>query len=107
MPAHLAAAATAAEELRQRYGRDALDVGCELTVFGSGTIPGDTYADRSAKPADPRWWPRFPSAASTPAPATDLAAIPGSEGPAPPVPGRPVLPGRLPERFGRPRRRRR
>ncbi|MET8686959.1 abortive infection protein [Streptomyces sp. NPDC004732] len=57
---HLAAAAAAAEELRQRYGRVALIIGCELTVFGSGIIPGDTHADRSAKLADPEWWPRFP-----------------------------------------------
>ncbi|MFF1376146.1 abortive infection protein [Streptomyces sp. NPDC058308] len=57
---HLAAVATAAEELRQQYGRVVLNVGCELTVFGSGIIPGGTHADRSAKLADPQWWPRFP-----------------------------------------------
>ncbi|MFJ5724078.1 abortive infection protein [Streptomyces sp. NPDC093149] len=57
---HLAATAMAAEELRERYGRVTLNVGCELTVFGCGIIPGGSHADRSAKLADPQWWPRFP-----------------------------------------------
>jgi hypothetical protein len=57
---HLAEVADAAERLRQRYGRIDLNVGCELTVFGVGIIPGDTNADRAAKLASPEWWPRFP-----------------------------------------------
>jgi hypothetical protein len=57
---HLAEAADAAERLRQRYGRIDLNVGCELTVFGAGIIPGDSNAERAAKLASPEWWPRFP-----------------------------------------------
>ncbi|MFJ8743634.1 hypothetical protein ACIRL2_30180 [Embleya sp. NPDC127516] len=56
---HLEAAARAAEQLRRQYGRVDLNVGCELTIFGSGIIPGDTHADRSAKLASAEWWPRF------------------------------------------------
>ncbi|MEV8421907.1 abortive infection protein [Streptomyces niveus] len=60
--AHLAAAAEAAERLRQRHGDGAvgLNVGCELTVFGSGLIPGGTYGERTAKLSLPDWWPRMP-----------------------------------------------
>ena len=58
---HLAEAADAAERLRQRHGRIDLNLGCELTVFGAGIIPGDTNADRAAKLALPAWWPRFPA----------------------------------------------
>jgi hypothetical protein len=57
---HLAEAADAAERLRQRYGRVDLVLGCELTVFGTGIIPGDTNAERAAKLLAPEWWPRFP-----------------------------------------------
>ncbi|MFI6079841.1 abortive infection protein [Streptomyces sp. NPDC051217] len=57
---HLSAAADAAEELRRRHGAVDLNVGCELTVFGAGLIPGDTYGDRLAKLALPEWWPRMP-----------------------------------------------
>jgi hypothetical protein len=61
---HLAEAADAAERLRQRHGRIDLNLGCELTVFGAGIIPGDTNADRAAKLALPAWWPRFPEFSS-------------------------------------------
>lgn len=57
---HLAATAEAAEELRRRHGAVDLNVGCELTIFGSGLIPGDTFGERSARLADPEWWPRMP-----------------------------------------------
>jgi hypothetical protein len=39
-------------------------VGCELTVFGAGIIPGDSNAERAAKLASPEWWPRFPEFSS-------------------------------------------
>ncbi|MEV0119096.1 abortive infection protein [Streptomyces sp. NPDC050844] len=60
MLAHLARAAEAAEKLRLRYGAVDLNVGCELTVFGSGIIPGGSHADRAAKLPDPAWWSRLP-----------------------------------------------
>ncbi|WP_330172708.1 abortive infection protein [Streptomyces sp. NBC_01498] len=58
--AQLGAAAEAAERLRQRHGEVDLNVGCELTIFGSGMVPGDTFVERSAKLALPEWWPRLP-----------------------------------------------
>ncbi|MEV0778748.1 abortive infection protein [Streptomyces sp. NPDC050428] len=58
--AYLATAAEAAERLRGRHGAVDLNVGCELTVFASGLVPGDTYDERSAKLALPEWWPRMP-----------------------------------------------
>ncbi|MFJ6614925.1 abortive infection protein [Streptomyces sp. NPDC091289] len=58
--AYLAEAAGAAEKLRLRYGAIDLNVGCELTVFGSGIIPGRTHGDRAAKLPDPEWWTKLP-----------------------------------------------
>jgi len=45
---HLAQTAEAAERLRQQYKTVTLDIGCELTAFMSGIIPGDTYVHRIA-----------------------------------------------------------
>ncbi|MEU0692870.1 abortive infection protein [Streptomyces niveus] len=58
--AYLTEAAEATEKLRLRYGAVDLNVGCELTVFGSGIIPGRTHGDRAAKLPDPEWWTRLP-----------------------------------------------
>ncbi|MFE5796721.1 abortive infection protein [Streptomyces sp. NPDC056503] len=59
--AHLAEAAGAAEELRGRYGAVDLSVGCELTVFGSGIMPGGSHAERSALLAEPGTWGGLPA----------------------------------------------
>lgn len=57
---HLAKAAAAAESLRQRYETVSLNVGCELTVFSAGIIPGGGYQERSSKLGSPRYWPLLP-----------------------------------------------
>jgi hypothetical protein len=44
--ATFAAHARAAEELRRRSSRVVFVMGCELTMFDRGFIPGDTYAER-------------------------------------------------------------
>jgi hypothetical protein len=52
---HLSRIARAAEELRQRYGNVELNVGCELSVFTSGVIPGRTFEQRISR-LGPMWW---------------------------------------------------
>jgi hypothetical protein len=59
MLSHLADAACAAEQLRQRGPID-LNIGCELTIFATGIIPGATNGERAAKLMQPEWWPRLP-----------------------------------------------
>ena len=48
--AHLGELAEEAERLGQRFGRDAmtLDLGCELSIFMAGIIPGATFLDRAS-----------------------------------------------------------
>lgn len=43
---HLAALAKAAERLRKQYGNITLNVGCELSIFMSGLIPGRSFLNR-------------------------------------------------------------
>jgi hypothetical protein len=57
---NLARTAAAAERLRKEYGAIDLNVGCELTIFSAGIMPGATYDRRSAKLASPVYWPLFP-----------------------------------------------
>lgn len=54
-PAHLAATADATEGLRRRHAAVDLSVGCELTMFTSGFIPGDTYGERTAARCGSGW----------------------------------------------------
>jgi len=58
--AHLAEAARAAEELRKRYSAVTLNVGCELSIFSAGIIPGASYGDRGARLTTVRGWPLLP-----------------------------------------------
>ena len=37
-----------------------LNVGCELSIFSAGIIPGATYQQRGARLASPRTWPLLP-----------------------------------------------
>lgn len=57
---HLAKAARAAEDLRRRYATITLNVGCELSIFSAGVMPGADHEQRSAKLASPRHWPLLP-----------------------------------------------
>jgi hypothetical protein len=57
---HLSQVAQAAEKLRAQYANVELDVGCELSVFTSGIIPGRTFVQRIQRLAFMRWLiPRF------------------------------------------------
>lgn len=58
--AQLGEAAAAAEALRRSDGEIVLNVGCELTVFAAGIIPGRGYAERAAMLAKPYCWPALP-----------------------------------------------
>jgi hypothetical protein len=58
--AHLAEAAMAAERVRRDHGDVVLNIGCELTVFAAGIIPGRGYDDRSTKLTRPQWWLALP-----------------------------------------------
>lgn len=58
--AHLTAAASAAEQVRREHGDVVLNVGCELTIFSAGIIPGRGYDERAARLARPQWWPLVP-----------------------------------------------
>jgi hypothetical protein len=57
---HLAEAARAAEHLRRQYSTVNLNIGCELTIFSAGIIPGTTYQQRGARLSSPRSWPLLP-----------------------------------------------
>ncbi|GII94403.1 hypothetical protein [Sinosporangium siamense] len=57
---HLARAAKAAELLRREHGAIDLNVGCELSIFSAGIMPGATYEQRTGKLASPLYWPLFP-----------------------------------------------
>jgi hypothetical protein len=54
---HLSQVAQAAEQLRARYEKVELNVGCELSVFTSGIIPGRTFVQRIGRLAF-MWWMR-------------------------------------------------
>jgi hypothetical protein len=58
--AHLAKAAAAAERVRRLHGDVVLNVGCELTIFAAGIIPGAGYDERSARLTRPHWWLALP-----------------------------------------------
>lgn len=53
MLAHLSALATAAEDLRSQYANVTLNLGCELSIFMSGLIPGRSFLQRAT------WLGRF------------------------------------------------
>ena len=57
---HLADAARAAEQLRRQYPAVNINVGCELTIFSAGIIPGTSYRQRGARLSSPRSWPLLP-----------------------------------------------
>jgi hypothetical protein len=48
LASYLAEAARSAEALRRAGGRVVLVLGCEMTVFGAGFLPGATFMDRLA-----------------------------------------------------------
>jgi hypothetical protein len=52
---HLSQVAQAAEQLRAQYGKVELNVGCELSVFTSGVIPGRTFEQRISRLTF-MWW---------------------------------------------------
>jgi hypothetical protein len=58
--AHLAKATEVAEQLRTRNSAMYLNVGCELTVFSEGMIPGAGFAERAARLATLKGWPLVP-----------------------------------------------
>lgn len=47
--AHLSETAREAERLRQEYPGIRLNVGCELSIFASGIIPGSGYLQRASR----------------------------------------------------------
>ncbi|QQK76261.1 abortive phage infection protein [Salicibibacter cibarius] len=53
--AHLSEVALAAEQLRKKYQRIDLSLGCELSIFSSGLMPGNNYAERAEK-LRTMWW---------------------------------------------------
>ncbi|QQK80827.1 abortive phage infection protein [Salicibibacter cibi] len=53
--AHLSEVARATEQLRKKYKRIDLNLGCELSIFSSGMIPGNNYAERASK-LSTMWW---------------------------------------------------
>lgn len=54
---YLARAAEIAHQLSSRRGADVvLVLGCELSLFCAGFVPGDTWSDRLATLADPLTW---------------------------------------------------
>jgi hypothetical protein len=57
---HLGQAAGAAEQLLRAHGDVVLNIGCELTVFSAGIVPGRRYDERVARLARPYWWPALP-----------------------------------------------
>lgn len=56
----LTRAAQLAETLRAEGVRVVLNVGCELTVFADGLVPGAGHLERAARLASPRSWPFIP-----------------------------------------------
>lgn len=56
----LATMADAAEAMRQRRPGVILNLGCELSIFMTGIVPGATHAERAAHLASPLAWPMVP-----------------------------------------------
>lgn len=52
----LSAVAVEAEALRREHPDVALSVGCELTIFMGGLVPGSNYEERAAALTDPAEW---------------------------------------------------
>jgi hypothetical protein len=57
---HVGRAAAGAEALRERWGEVTFNVGCELTIFSAGIIPGAGYGARTVALSRPWNWPRVP-----------------------------------------------
>lgn len=57
---HLDRAAEIAARLHRRDDRTALNVGCEMTIFTAGIMPGDDYNARTSLLSNPLGWIRFP-----------------------------------------------
>jgi hypothetical protein len=57
---HLAETARAAESLRRRPATLVLNVGCELSIFSNGIIPGASHQERGSKLSSPQYWLRLP-----------------------------------------------
>ncbi|MEV4179381.1 hypothetical protein [Nonomuraea sp. NPDC049709] len=57
---HLAHAADVAETLRDLSSRVVLNVGCELSIFSTGIVPGASHLERATRLASPRFWPMVP-----------------------------------------------
>jgi hypothetical protein len=55
MLAHLSLLATAAETLRQQYPQVTLNIGCELSIFSSGFVPGRSFLQRASW-LGRMWW---------------------------------------------------
>lgn len=53
--AHLSKVAQVAERLRKKYKKIDLSLGCELSIFSSGIIPGSNHAERASK-LHTMWW---------------------------------------------------
>lgn len=53
--AHLSMVAQAAEELRKEYQNIDLNLGCELSIFSSGIMPGSNFEQRVSK-LFTKWW---------------------------------------------------
>ena len=56
----LAEVAGIAQKLRDSGADITLNVGCELTLFSTGIIPGPTFQERTSRLSSPRTWPLVP-----------------------------------------------
>lgn len=53
--AHLSEVAQEAEKLREKFQNIDLSLGCELSMFASGIMPGDNFTQRASK-LSTMWW---------------------------------------------------
>ncbi|MGG4340490.1 hypothetical protein [Paenibacillus lautus] len=53
--AHLSEVARTAEQMRKKYQKIDLSLGCELSIFSSGIMPGSNHAERASK-LRTMWW---------------------------------------------------
>jgi hypothetical protein len=65
--------AQAAQQIHTRDPRTVLVLGCELTLFAKGFIPGDTLPDRITNATNPNAWATFHPTHHAPAVLTHLA----------------------------------